>query len=49
MKTCSWCGNEIEIDNGDIEIDEMHEICHQACIRENQIADSVEKDYDPQQ
>ena len=30
MKICSWCENEIEIDNGDVEIDEMHEICHQA-------------------
>lgn len=48
MKICEWCGNEIETDNDQRDVDGMHEVCNQAAIREARIADSVESDYDPQ-
>lgn len=48
MKICEWCENEIETDNGQIEVDGMHEVCHTAAIRQAMIEDQIAMDYDPQ-
>ena len=45
-KICEWCENEIE--DTDIVVDEMHEVCHRAAHRQAMIEDQIAKDYDPQ-
>lgn len=46
LTVCDWCENVIDPDQGDREIDGMHDVCHREFSRFSRIEGEMDYEYD---